>query len=96
MENVRCKQQLAKAALVHLRVAEKQRELVPQRISMRSSMALPGSSSRTWAALAARVPMIWRCGTRSTSWCMSSRKEMAKVALEMADKCGEPPLGEQV
>jgi hypothetical protein len=23
------------------------------------------------------------------------RKEMAKVVLEMADKCGEPPLDEQ-
>jgi hypothetical protein len=37
---------MAKAALLRLRIAEKQRELVPGRISMRSSTALLGSFSR--------------------------------------------------
>jgi hypothetical protein len=36
----------AKAALLRLRIAEKQRELAPGRISMRSSTASPGSFSR--------------------------------------------------
>jgi hypothetical protein len=68
--------------LLRLRIAEKQRELVP-----RGGFRCGHRGHCRGRSLAVR--------RKIDAVVYEIRKEMAKVALEMADKTGEPPLEQQ-
>src|SRR5436190_9638675 len=87
---------LAKAALLRIRIAEKQRELVPRDVydSMIDQMAgLFLTKLGGWPARVAGADLVVR--RRAEAVLRELRTEIANVCLQMADKCGEPPLSEQ-
>ena len=87
----------AKAALLRIRIEEKQRTLV-RRADV--DELIDGIAGVTLTALSS-LPA--RCAPRGDLAIRRSiervvfevRTEIAKVCLEMAEKCGEPPLDEQ-
>jgi len=64
----------AKAALLRLRIAEKQRELVPRADFDAVIDGIAGVVLTSLSAWPRGAPTIWRCGARSTRWCMRSAK----------------------
>jgi hypothetical protein len=81
----------AKAALLRLRIAEKQRELVPRA----DFDAVIDGICRGRSHASERHGGADLMVRRKIDAMNEVRKEIAKVALEMADKYGEPPLAEQ-
>jgi hypothetical protein len=82
-------------ALLRLRIAEKQRELVP-RVDFDAVIdGIAGVVLTHLSGMAARCSNDLMVRRKIDVVVYEVRKEMAKVALEMADKNGEPPLGEQ-
>jgi hypothetical protein len=86
----------AKAALLRLRIAEKQRELVPRADFDAVIDDIAGVVLTHLSGMAARCSNDLAVRRKIDAVVYEVRKEMAKVALEMADKCGEPPLEQQV
>ena len=86
---------LAKAALLRIRIAEKQRELVPRADFDAVIDEIAGVALTHLSGMAARCSNDLAVRRKIDAVVYEVRKEMAKVALEMADKCGEPPLSEQ-
>jgi hypothetical protein len=84
----------AKAALLRLRIAEKQRELVPRADFDAVIDGIAGGVLTHLSGMAARCSNDLRVRRKIGAVVYEVRKEMAKVALEMADKNGEPPLSE--
>jgi len=85
----------AKAALLRLRIAEKQRELVP-RVDFDAVIdGIAGVVLTHLSGMAARCSNDLVVRRKIDAVVFEVRKEMAKVALEMADKCGEPLLDQQ-
>ena len=87
---------MAKAALLRIRVAEKQRTLVPRDVydSMIDQFAgLVLTKLSGWPARVAGTDLGVR--RRAEAVLRELRTEIANVCLEMADKCGEPPLDKQ-
>jgi hypothetical protein len=85
----------AKAALLRLRIAEKQRELVPRAEVDALIDGLAGVVLTHLGGMAARCSNDLAVRRKIDAVVYEVRKEMAKAALEMADKNGEPPLSEQ-
>jgi hypothetical protein len=85
----------AKAALLRLRIAEKQRELVPRADFDAVIDDIAGVVLTHLSGMAARCSNDLMVRRKIEAVVYEVRKEMAKVALEMADKNGEPPLSEQ-
>ena len=85
----------AKAALLRLRIAEKQRELVPRADFDAVIDGIAGVVLMHLSGMAARCSNDLMVRRKIDAVVYQVRKEMAKVALEMADKYGEPPLSEQ-
>ena len=84
---------LAKAALLRIKIAEKQRTLVPRDVydSMIDGMAgLVLTKLSGWPARVAGMDLVVR--RRAEAVLRKLRTEIAKACLEMANKCGEPPL----
>ena len=87
---------LAKAALLRIKIAEKQRTLVPRDVyeSMIDQIAgLVLTKLSGWPARVAGTDLVVR--RRAEAVLHELRTEMANTCLEMADKCDEPPLNEQ-
>ena len=87
---------LAKAALLRIRIEEKRRTLVPRDVyeSMIDQMAgLVLTKLGGWPARVAGTDLVVR--RRAEAVLRELRTEIAKACLEMADKCGEPPLDQQ-
>jgi hypothetical protein len=85
----------AKAALLRLRIAEKQRELVPRADFDAVIDGIAGVVLTHLSGMAARCSNDLVVRRKIDAVVYEVRKEMAKVALEMADKNGEPPLDQQ-
>jgi hypothetical protein len=85
----------AKAALLRLRIAEKQRELVPRADFDAVIDGIAGVVLTHLSGMAARCSNDLTVRRKIDAVVYEVRKEMAKVALEMADKNSEPPLEEQ-
>ena len=83
----------AKAALLRIRIEEKQRTLVPRDVydSMIDQMAgLVLTKLSGWPARVAGTDLVVR--RKAEAVLHELRTEIAKACLEMADKCGGPPL----
>jgi phage terminase Nu1 subunit (DNA packaging protein) len=85
----------AKAALLRLRIAEKQRELVPRADFDAVIDGIAGVVLTHLSGMAARCSNDLMVRRKIDAVVYEVCKEMAKVALEMADKNGEPPLEQQ-
>ena len=85
----------AKAALLRLRIAEKQRELVPRADFNAVIDGIAGVVLSHLSGMAARCSNDLATRRKIDAVVYEVRKEMAKVALEMADKNGEPPLNKR-
>ena len=85
----------AKAALLRLRIAEKQRMLVPRADFDAVIDGIAGVGLTHLSGMAARCSNDLMVRRKIDAVVYEVRKEMAKVALEMAGKYGEPPLSEQ-
>ena len=85
----------AKAALLRLRIAEKQRELVPRADFDAVIDEIAAVVLTHLSGMAARCSNDLMVRRKIDAVMYEVRKELAKVALEMAEKCGEPPLSEQ-
>ena len=87
----------ARAALLRIRIEEKQRTLVRQSDVDELIDSLCGVVLTHLSSLAARCAPRGDLATRRNieRVVFEVRTEMAKVCEEMADKCGEPPLSEQ-
>ena len=87
----------AKAALLRIRIEEKQRTLVRQSDVNELTDSLCGVVLTHLSSLAARCAPRGDLATRRNieRVVFEVRTEMAKACLEMADKCGEPSLDEQ-
>ena len=85
----------AKAALLRLRIAEKQHELVP-RVDFDAVIdGIAGVVLTHLSGMAARCSNDLAVRRKIDAVVYEVRKEMAKVALEMADKSGGPSVSEQ-
>ena len=83
----------AKAALLRIRIEEKKRELVPRDVydSMIDQFAgLILTKLGGWPARVAGTDLVVR--RRAEAVLLELRTEMANACLEMAAKCGEPPV----
>jgi hypothetical protein len=80
----------AKAALLRLRIAEKQRELVPRADFDAVIDGIAGVVLTHLSSMAARCSNDLVVRRKIDAVVYEVRKEMAEVALEMANKCGEP------
>ena len=87
----------AKAALLRIRIEEKQRTLVRQSDVNELTDSLCGVVLTHLSSLPARCAPRGDLATRRNieRVVFEVRTEMAKVCQEMADKAGEPPLSEQ-
>ena len=74
---------------------EKQRELVPRADFDAVIDGIAGVVLTHLSGMAARCSNDLMVRRKIDAVVYEVRKEMAKVALEMADKKGEPPLSEQ-
>jgi hypothetical protein len=84
----------AKAALLRLRIAEKQRELVP-RVDFDAVIdGIAGVVLTHLSGMAARCSNDLMVRRKIDAVVYEVRKEMAKIALEMADQRDEPPLND--
>ena len=87
---------LAKAALLRIRIEEKQRTLVPRDVyeSMIDQMAgLVLTRLSGWPARVAGTDLVVR--RRAEAVLCELRTEIAEAATKLADQCGEPPLDQQ-
>jgi hypothetical protein len=86
----------AKAALLRIRIEEKQRTLVRQSDVNELTDSLCGVVLTALSSLPARCAARGDLATRRNieRVVFEVRTEMAKVCLEMADKCGEPPVAQ--
>ena len=85
----------AKAALLRLRIAEKQRMLVPRADFDAVIDGIAGVVLTHLSGIAARCSNDLTVRRKIDAVVYEVRKEMAKVALEMADKSGGPSVSEQ-
>ena len=86
---------LAKAALLQLRIEEKQRKLVRrddvnELIDQIAGIVLTHLSA--WSARCSRDMVVRR---NIDAVVMQIRREIAEACSKAADECGEPPLNEQ-
>ena len=84
-----------KAALLRLRIAEKQRELVPRADFDAVIDGIAAVVLTHLSGMAARCSNDLAVRRKIDAVVCEVRKEMAKAVLAMADKNGEPPLGQQ-
>ena len=84
----------AKAALLRLRISEKQRELVPRADFDAVIDGIAGVVLTHLSGMAARCSNDLTVRHKIDAVVYEVRKEMAKVALEMAGQQGEPLLDE--
>jgi phage terminase Nu1 subunit (DNA packaging protein) len=84
----------AKAALLRLRIAERQRELVPRDDFDAVIDGIAGVVLTHLSGMAAQCSNDLMVRRKIDAVVHEVRKEMAKVALEMADKNGEPVHGD--
>ena len=85
-----------KTEMLQLRLMEKKRKLVPRDVyeSMVDEMAgLVLTKLSGWPARVAGTDLVVR--RKAEAVLRELRTEIANACLEMADKCGEPPLDEQ-
>lgn len=85
-----------KTEMLQLRLMEKKRKLVPRDVyeSMIDEMAgLVLTKLSGWPARVAGTDLVVR--RKAEAVLRELRTEIANTCLEMADKCGEPPLSEQ-
>jgi hypothetical protein len=85
----------AKAEMLQIRIAEKKRTLVPLETYEAMIDEFAGLVLTHLSGMAARCSNDLAVRRKIDAVVYEVRKEMAKVALEMADKNGEPPLGTQ-
>ena len=84
----------AKAALLRIRIEEKQRTLVRQSEVDELIDQIPGATLTALSSLPARcAPLATRRAIERAVF--EVRTEIAKVCEEMADKCGEPALDDE-
>jgi hypothetical protein len=88
---------LAKAALLRIRIEEKQRKLVRREDVDALIDGIAGVTLTALSSLPARCEPRGDLAIRRSieRVVFEVRNEIAKVCLEMADKNGEPPLSEQ-
>ena len=84
-----------KTEMLQLRLMEKRRELVRKADVDELIDTLAGVVLTHLSGMAARCSNDLMVRRNIDAVVYEVRKEMAKVALEMADKNGEPPLSEQ-
>jgi hypothetical protein len=86
-----------KTEMLQLRLMEKKRELVRRADVDELIDGIAGVTLTALSSLPARCAPRGDLATRRNieRVVFEVRTEMAKVCLEMADKCGEPPLDEQ-
>jgi hypothetical protein len=85
----------AKTEMLQLRLMEKRRELVRRHEVDVLIDQLAGVTLTHLSGMAARCSRDMQVRRRIDAVVYEVRKEMAKVALEIADKSGEPPLERQ-
>lgn len=85
----------AKAALLRIRIAEKQRELVRQEDVDALVDTLAGIVLTNLSGLSARCSRDLQVRRTIDSVVLQIRREMAEAALAKADEWNEPPLNEQ-
>ena len=81
--------------MLQLRLMEKKRELVRRADFDEAIDSVAGIVLTHLSGMAARCSNDLAVRRKIDAVVYEVRKEMAKVALEMADKNGEPPLSEQ-
>jgi hypothetical protein len=87
----------AKAALLHIRIEEKKRELVRRADVDALIDDIAGVTLTALSSLPARCAPRGDLAVRRSieRVVFEVRTEIANICLEMADKCGEPPLDEK-
>jgi hypothetical protein len=85
-----------KTEMLQLRLMEKKRELLRRADLDEAIDSIAGVVLSHLSGMAARCSNDLVVRRKIDAVVYEVRKEMAKAALEMADKCGEPPLEQQV
>ena len=86
---------LAKAALLRIRIEEKQRKLVRQDDVNELIDQIAGITLTHLSGMAARCSRDMVVRRNIDAVVMQIRREIAEACSKVADECGEPPLSEQ-